>query len=660
MVRWLVIALLVLEAGSTSAASIFDGDPIDPSSGRPYAILPGVPLVLPQLDGKFDPPIVVPAVIGDVDLVVRAGHLGIGLLIPPPATSPPLAVAGGVHLVPGSLVPFTVLATDGGSAGGAPLGGSSLDGIPVVVVAFADLDGDGIIGPSAQDGTADNEREVQEAVFPVGRQVAVFSDGVAEGGVAVWKGAPASRGGLGVVLTAVAYVGPFRPTFFSGNVPDGPGVATLLPMFPRLDPRRVVDGEGRGGPADPDERLGVELEPAFPVPVNDPVLGTPFAIPLDGSSLTVDRARVVSGPVSRARFLRPAAVVGYSDESEAALYPAGGGELLEPQPAVALADDGPGGGVTVHLFPVDRLDNVTDPNGEGVTLLAGHGLAIVAPDTDGDPLREQGVLASAAGLAVTVDDAGGANDSGPSTTLTVVMNGVPVDVLPVTLTPGNGGPVIPVVRAVAIEGRPAVVRSCPVRRLVAAVVDPGSGGVPEVSAALSLNGSVFGQLDFAAIAPPPGLELPLGPTYGKRLTLQPMAPGLLEIVVTARSAVGSSAPATLALPVVQAMPPTVLAPGLDPERVSVGSRSRIAASARVIDDCRLRRVRVEIDTGKGYRRGGTLRDDGARGDAMAGDGVFTGTLRFRPRRPGPVAVRAVARNRAGLATTGPASILTVE
>src|SRR5262249_16791826 len=62
------IALVTLALGSARAATIFDGDPVDPATQRAYAILPGAPLILPQPDGKFNPPIVDPSIIGDVDL----------------------------------------------------------------------------------------------------------------------------------------------------------------------------------------------------------------------------------------------------------------------------------------------------------------------------------------------------------------------------------------------------------------------------------------------------------------------------------------------------------------------------------------------------------------------------------------------------------------
>ncbi len=666
--RWLGLLLaLALAPGGALAASIFDGDPVDPATSRAYPMLPGVPLILPQPDGKFDPPIVVGGTSGDVDLVVRAGSLGIGPAMPPPVAVPPIAVAGGVHVAPGSEIPFTVIASAGGPGAGVPLGGTSLDGIPVVVTAFADLDGDGVVGPTAADGTDDDARELQEALFLVGRQVAVFSGGVAEGTLAAWKGAPASAGGLTVVLTAMAYIGPFSPGFFEGNVPDGPGVATLLPFFPRLDPRRVVDGEGRGGPADPHERLGFELEPAFDVPVQDPTLGTPFALPTGGGSPTIDRAVVIGGPVSRARFLRPAGLTGFSGDVESPLRPGAGGALLEPQPALSLRDDGAGGGATIRLVAVDRLDNVTDPGGAAATLVAGPGVSIVAPDADGEPGREVVALDDAAGVAVTVDDAGGVNDSGAASSLAVVMGGVPVESLAISFVPasggsggGGGGSTPPAIRAAAVDGRQAIARNCRARRTLAAVVDPGSSGPPAVVATLSFAGSVVRTLELAPSAPPPGMALPPGDIYAERFTLDVPASGVLDVLVTANGAAGAAAPLTLALPVVAAMPPTPLAPELDETTIRAGVRTVLAASALVIDDCPVRSVKVEADLGRGFRRVGKLRDNGRRGDAVAGDGRFSGTIRLRPRQARAIPVRVAARNRAKFAATGPATIVTAQ
>ncbi|TMA53372.1 MAG: hypothetical protein E6J75_15445, partial [Deltaproteobacteria bacterium] len=435
----LLVGLALPPAARASGFPVFVNDPVNSSTGRPYPILPGTPLILPQPDGRFDPPIVDSSIIGDVDLVVRAGTMMAGPSIPPPSDSPRTAVAGGAAMAGGSEIPFTVVVSDGSSAtpSGNPILGPEMDGIPVVVAAFADLDGDGVVGPTNADdaGAADDARELQESNYLVGRQVAIFHNGVAQGTLAVWKGAPASAGGLRVVLTAFAYVGPFSPGFFFGSVPDGPPIATRLPFFPRYDPNRVVEGNGRGGPAHPEHRLGVELEAAFDPPVDDPTLGTPFALPTDGSP-TIDRAVVYARPLSRMRFVRPSSPAGFPVGIETPLHPGAGGTLYEDLSSVDVPDDGPGATVPVRLVPVDELDNVTDPPpGAQATIVAGPGLVISAPDTDGNPSRETVPVASAAGVDVTLDDAGGAGDSGAGSTLTVAFDGVPVETLAVRFVP---------------------------------------------------------------------------------------------------------------------------------------------------------------------------------------------------------------------------------
>ena len=72
-------------------------------------------------------------------------------MMPPPAASPPVAIAGGGHVADGNEVPFTVLVSDGSAGLGVPLGGPEMNGIPVIVAAFADLDRDGFIGPTSDD-----------------------------------------------------------------------------------------------------------------------------------------------------------------------------------------------------------------------------------------------------------------------------------------------------------------------------------------------------------------------------------------------------------------------------------------------------------------------------------------------------------------------------
>jgi hypothetical protein len=74
----------------------------------------------------------------------------------------------------------------------------------------------------------------------------------------------------------------------------------------------------------------------------------------------------------------------------------------------------------------------------------------------------------------------------------------------------------------------------------------------------------------------------------------------------------------------------------------------------------MRRVTIEADVGAGFRRGGRLRDDGRRGDAVAGDGRFTSTIRLRPKQARDIPVRVAARNRAKLSATGPATVVTAQ
>lgn len=649
------VMLLALVA-PLRAATIFDGDPGD--GGHAYAILPGVPLILPQPDGKFDPPIVTPSIVGDVDLVVRAADVGsVGPLMPAPVATPPTAVAGGVRVVAGSEVPFSVIAAD---AAGNPLGGTSLDGIPVIVAAWADLDGDGIVGPTA----IGDEIGLQEAHFLVGRQVAVFSGGVAHGSVAVWKGAPASAGGLHVVLTALAWVGPFSPGFFEGNVPDGPGVATLLPFFPRLDPDRVVDGEGRGGPATPDGRIGIELEPAFDIPIADPVLGTPFALPTNGSSPTIDRAVVVGGTMSRAQLVMTAPATGYALDVEAPLRLGAGGELLVPRTSLSLVDDGEGGGAAVRVVPVDLLDQVTDPPvGATATLIAGPGLVVAEPDADGDPTRETVALSSAAGVTVTIDDAGGANDSGAASALTVLTGGVPTDALPVTLTTG---PVVlppdspPVVLGAGLEGQPAAIgRRCATTRTLAAIVDAPPSAPPTVTADVSVAGTLAQTLTLQPGTRPAGLSLPAGPVYTAPLSLADPALGVLDVMVSATNANGTATPFAFSVPIVTVTPPSVGAPSVT-STVPTKNRRRVSVglTAAVHDECGIRRVVVELAMPSRWRRVAKMRDDGRRGDAVARDGVFTGTVRV-PAKLGTARLRVTARNTEKQTSSGPETAVVV-
>src|SRR5262249_18577911 len=127
MMRPLLTLAAVLVAASARVAGaqlpVFAGDPIRPTSGAPYIILPGVPLVNPGPDGRFgnSDDLIDPSIIGDVDLVVRTGGGYTGGAIPAPHI--------GLAAAPGVTVGGTATATGGagafpgnGSAGPPPLG----------------------------------------------------------------------------------------------------------------------------------------------------------------------------------------------------------------------------------------------------------------------------------------------------------------------------------------------------------------------------------------------------------------------------------------------------------------------------------------------------------------------------------------------------------
>ena len=446
----LVTALAVaLARGARAELPVFAGDPIDPATGRPYIILPGVPLVYPGPDGKFGTAddVTDPAIVGDVDLVLRTGGAYAGGPIPPPHASlgaSPAVTVGGTATASGSTVAFQGILSDGQPpfVTGNPLTGPELNGRPVLAIAYADLDGDGVIGPTAADGDADDEIERQEVLVPAGRAAASIVDGVAIGALALTVGAPASAGGLGVVVTAGATTGTTPFLFF-----DGPWIATLLPYMPPLDPKRIIGGNGVGGP-DPAHLLAdfeLQIEKTFSPPPNHPILGTPFAIPLDGTSQTVDLVRAVSGVAAGVGFGRTVDPVTFVADPSRRLLPvvgsAGTRSLLEGVDAIALASDGPGGGITVDVFVTDRLGNATDPppGGYSVTIEAGPRLRIVSPDTDGDPHSEPLVFTSAAAIGLVVDDAGVPASAPVVDHVLAVRGGVSVASLRADLAVGPGG-----------------------------------------------------------------------------------------------------------------------------------------------------------------------------------------------------------------------------
>src|SRR5262249_25821075 len=104
-----IAALLVGSAPVVHAQlPVFAGDPIDPTTGSPYIILPGVPLVNPGPDGRFgnSDDLIDPSIVGDVDLVVRTGGGYAGGPIPAPhagVAAAPVVTVGGTSAFQGIL-----------------------------------------------------------------------------------------------------------------------------------------------------------------------------------------------------------------------------------------------------------------------------------------------------------------------------------------------------------------------------------------------------------------------------------------------------------------------------------------------------------------------------------------------------------------------------
>ncbi len=439
----LTSAILTLAVGlawtSTAAAQlpVFAGDPVEPTSGIPYAILPGLPLVVVALEDDTEHQIDL-GIIGDVDLVVRTGGTYAGGPIPPPAPgvgAAPIATAGGSAYGVGTDVPFDVILSDGAvpPLGGNPLTGAEMDGRGVLVLAYPDLDGDGVIGPTTADGDADIEIERQEAFGLAARRIGLLSGGVASGDIGVSLGRPASLGGLGVVIAAAAATGIVPPLFV-----DSPWIATKLPYMPPLDIESFYSGDGV-----PNPDLIIELEHRggdlwLPDP-DEHLVGTPYATPLDGSEQTVDLLQSVSaeaGAVALASAIDLGTFVADGNRRIVpAVGPTGATMYVESLPVITLADDGAGNSASLQVFPADLLGNPADPPAGGmlVTLEVGAGLVIISPDGDGDPTQETIDFTTPNAVTVVVDDASGI--SGIMTDHVIaVVDGLPAGVLTVDLT----------------------------------------------------------------------------------------------------------------------------------------------------------------------------------------------------------------------------------
>ncbi len=392
-------------------------DVLDHFNGLVAEVLPQRPIVFAGLDGvlKTADDFQVHNLRGDIDLVVRAGvtNLSAPIAVAPPVTAAMFASDG-----LGSEVDFAVQAVAGWELN--PLEhlattSPSLEGNPVLVLAFGDLDADGRIGPTLRDGVVlDDEAEAAELV-PIGMQMVTVSNARASGRLRLLAGAPSARP-LRIALTAIAFSGPTDPGFLGGVVPIGTALMTALPFLPPADRSESIDAGPRGPePATPDRPLGIEVEPAFAPDPSDPVWGGQLDLALDGSELSIDVVETVSGPATHVGIARSATEPDYVETAGRPVR-TGVDELGVARPyeiagRIHVPDDGGDSEVAIQIVPLDRLGNIADlATPASVTLSTGGIVVIRWPDLDGDPFRETLVVSSAAGTSVLLDDRGGVYD----------------------------------------------------------------------------------------------------------------------------------------------------------------------------------------------------------------------------------------------------------
>ncbi|HPG25261.1 MAG: hypothetical protein H6748_06085 [Spirochaetaceae bacterium] len=419
-----VVALTSLAGGcprlSLPSDLALHGDWLDPFTGEVLEGAPGVPMRMAGPDrllGTRDDQ-ASPYLRGDLDLVVRAGSRS--LASPAAAAPAPIAAVAAPDGV-GTLVDYTVGAVHGWVANplDAFVDSPSLEGRPIVVAAFGDLDGDGHIGPTTLDGVV-ADVEIEEAELePLALQLVHATGGRADGTLRLLAGGPAAAP-LRLVLVAAAFTGETDPAVLGGVVPVGPMLMTSLPFQLPFDRTELLDA-GPGGPEapSPDRPLGLRLEPQFPDPalVVAPLLADGFALRLDGSDASTHvveshsgeavRFGVVRSPTDHPYEFTPRRVIRRGVDAQGLPRP------LEIADTVHVPDDGPAAHVDLRVVPLDGLGNVADLDAPRTLVVSTGGLvSIVSPDLDADPYRETLVVADARGTAIVLDDAGGALDDG--------------------------------------------------------------------------------------------------------------------------------------------------------------------------------------------------------------------------------------------------------
>lgn len=389
----LALSLLLLLGAQWAAQVVWDPedpllhlDLVDAQTGRPAEIVPGTPWIRvdPSKEGDSDAVEISSVYFGDADIVARSGSL--------PASAEPFG--GGARL------PVTVTPLPG--AGAPPY----WDGLPFLVLAFPDLDGDGYVGITHLDGdVGDAEIEAAE-LYPAGRRYAVGYQQAARTELAVSVGGPVEAP-VRLALVAAAYAGPFDASYRAGVFPNGPAVMTQLPFLPYTDPDRVrIPGPiAQLGTILP-SRVAIDVQPAYVPDPSDPRVGEAFTLRLDGLSWTIGVGTALSGEAVRFGLARTPDPARYLARRSRPLRPgiddAGRRTLLEILRELKLRT-GSSGATTLRLVPLDRLGNVASPAvATAVTVRSTGQTRIDSPDRDGNPYVEALSVVDAAGTPIQV------------------------------------------------------------------------------------------------------------------------------------------------------------------------------------------------------------------------------------------------------------------
>jgi hypothetical protein len=258
-------------------------------------------------------------------------------------------------------------------------------------------------------------------------------------------------------------------------------------------------------------------------------------------------------------------------------------------------------------------------------------------------------IGDGAGILATLDDSGGGNDSGPQGTLDVEIDGARVDRLLVHFTAGPPDGVAPVIADLGIVERPASISLvCPTSKTVFASVKDADGDASQVTAAISQAGVELARVELAPASPP------LDPSMWTAPLPMPASlhAGSVVVTITAHDTKGHvSEPAEFVVSVADALPPEIVEVSVFPSPLPGNTRTPVTVSARVLDDCGVRRVTSRVQRGDRFRLFTKLNDHGKKDDATARDGVFTGRRRLHVPTATSLVVEIAAYDRQGQSGT---------